>query len=238
VLLEKAEDVHELRIGNRKVKLNEAVEWVRAYTSEPTDPNKPYGYPWYDTYDTGNSLLLVDGDLLAPVLLNVRPTIAAYSSLKVMTGRLNSILETIPASASLLEIEDLAIIGALFAPLDTDAAHGVGGTTLAKVLHRKRPHLIPLYDRRIWNCYCTADPVSGSDRVIPAAKTRSWAEFMMLMAGAIQKDLTDRLPVWRGLLGANPPEPPISLLRCFDIVAWRCGASSELSEETQGETPG
>jgi hypothetical protein len=144
-----------------------------------------------------------------------------------MTEQLNSILREIPPNASLLEVEDLVMISELFASLDNgDAAYGVGGTTLAKVLHRKRPHLIPLYDQRIWSCYCTINPTSGEDRVIPTAKDRTWAEFMALMASAIRKDLTDQLPAWRGVLEANVPESPISLLRCFDIVAWKCGGTS------------
>jgi hypothetical protein len=130
------------------------------------------------------------------------------------------------------------MISELFASLDNgDAPYGVLGTTLAKVLHRKRPHLIPLYDQRIWSCYCTINPTSGEDRVVPTAKDRTWAEFMALMASAMRNDLTDQLPAWGGVLEANPPEPPISLLRCFDIVAWRCGDTSGPEAEAQAETP-
>jgi len=160
----------ELTIGNRSVTTGDATQWVSDYTTTPKDPNKPYGYPWYDTYDTGDSPLLVDGDLLAPVLLNVRPSIAAYRSLKGMTEQLNLILREIPTDSSLLTTEDLSVIGRLYKPLDDENdSHGVRGTTLAKVLHRKRPNLIPLFDVEIRKCYSTKHGNVAAR--IPAAAT-------------------------------------------------------------------
>jgi hypothetical protein len=40
------------------------------------------------------------------------------------------------------------------------------------------------------------------------------------------------------VLGVNEPEPPISLLRYFDIVAWECGKSPESGEIADAETTG
>jgi hypothetical protein len=215
----------ELTIGNRRVTTDKAIKWVSDYTSTPEDPNKPYGYPWYDTYDTGDSPLLVDGDLLAPVLLNVRPSIAAYRSLKGMTEQLNSILREIPVSASLRDTDDLSAIGRLYEPLDDENySHGVRGTTLAKVLHRKRPNLIPLFDVEIRKCYSTKHGNAAAR--IPTARNRNWSEYMILLAEAIRDDLRSAPVEWNGVMDANQTDPPITLLRCFDIVAWKCGKSS------------
>ena len=214
-----------LKIGNRRVTTDKAIKWVSDYTSTPEDPKKPYGYPWYDTYDTRDSPLLVDGDLLAPVLLNVRPSIAAYRSLKGMTEQLNSILREIPTDSSLLTTEDLSVIGRLYKPLDDENdSHGVRGTTLAKVLHRKRPNLIPLFDVEIRKCYSTKHGNAAAR--IPAARNRTWSEYMILLAEAIRDDLRSAPAEWNGVMNAKQIDPPITLLRCFDIVAWKCGKSS------------
>ena len=215
----------ELTIGNRRVTTEQAIQWVSDYTSEPKDPNKPYGYPWYDTYDTGGSPLLVDGDLLAPVLLNVRPSIAAYKSLKGMTEHLNSVLREIPVEASLLDTDDLSAIGRLYEPLNIDDdSHGVRGTTLAKVLHRKRPNLIPLFDAEIRKCYSSTH--DGHAARIPRERNRTWSAYMTLLAEAIRDDLRINQPEWAEVMNANQINPPITLLRCFDIVAWKCGKTS------------
>ena len=109
----------ELIVGNRTVPLETASEWVAQYTDpERVNPHKPYGYPWYDTYNTGNSNLLVQGDLLAPVLLNVRPSIAAFASLDRMRPDLNKVLQKIDSTDSILDIDDIGAIGRLYMPLD------------------------------------------------------------------------------------------------------------------------
>jgi hypothetical protein len=56
--------------------------------------------------------------LLAPALLNVRPSIAAYASLHRIAPELNRVLKEIPTDASLLESDNLEMIGRLYAPLD------------------------------------------------------------------------------------------------------------------------
>jgi len=144
--------MRELKIGNRDVSMRDAKNWVSEYTSAPKDLKKPFGFPWYDRYDTGNSNLLVESDLLAPVLLNVRISIAAFASLSRITPELNKILETIDTEAALVDSDDLLPIHELFAVIDDCKPFGVLGTTLAKVLHRKRPGFIPLYDSAVESC--------------------------------------------------------------------------------------
>lgn len=65
-----------IRVGHVKVPLGTAEDWVRAYTDEEANRtgSAPYAYPAYDRFagQTTEPPLLTDGDLLAPVLLNVR----------------------------------------------------------------------------------------------------------------------------------------------------------------------
>ena len=59
---------------------------MRDYTN--VDRNRtgsaPYAYPTYERYaeETNDPLLLTDGDLLAPVLLNVRLSIRSFYALQ------------------------------------------------------------------------------------------------------------------------------------------------------------
>jgi hypothetical protein len=212
-----------LIIGNRKVTIAKAKDWVRDYTNPKWAPSKdPRGYPWYDTYDTGESHLLVDGDLLAPVLLNVRPSIAAYASLNRMRPELNDVLATIDIEDSLLEFDDLDAIGRLFAPLDAKPRpFGVKATTLAKVLHRKRPEFVPLFDRQVRACYFEKRGATAPR--LTTHRAESWADYMMNIAGAIRSDILSAQDEWEAVQAAKEGSEPISLLRTFDIVAWRCG---------------
>jgi hypothetical protein len=214
-----------LIVGNRKIALGKAKDWVRDYTDPgQAESKKPFGYPWYDTYNTGESELLVDGDLLAPVLLNVRPSIAAYASLSRMRPELNEVLATIDVDESLLDVEDVEVVGRLFAPLDVKPRpFGVKATTLAKVLHRKRPRFVPLFDREVRACYF--EKHGATTPRLTTHRTESWADFMMKVAGVIRSDILAAQDEWEAVQAANAGSHPIGLLRTFDIVAWRCGKS-------------
>lgn len=213
-----------LTIGNRSVSTDQATTWIAEYTSDKVDPKKPYGYPWYDTFDTGPSNLLVDGDLLAPVLLNVRPSIAAYAGLHRSIPALNAVLADISPTASLLSTADLSPIGRLYSILDTDRPYGVRATTLAKILHRKRPGLVPLYDREVRACYFN-EHTKNLPR-LTTSRTEPWSEFMVRVAAAIRDDILSAQAEWTSLATNNGSNPPIGVLRAFDIVAWRCGRAT------------
>jgi hypothetical protein len=216
-----------LTIGNRRITVGDAKSWVNKYTSTPSNPKKPFGYPSYDTYDTGGSDLLVDGDLLAPVLLNVRLSIAAYTSLQAMAPHLDAQLGQIDTNASIIDDHPLEIIGHLYEPLDQPVRpHGVKGTTLSKVLHRKRPGFIPLFDREIRKCFSEKHK-SGPAR-IPYDRHRTWSTYMSLLAAEIRNDLLAAPEHWEDVRSANGGDYPITLLRCFDIVAWRCGQGNSV----------
>jgi hypothetical protein len=139
-----------------------------------------------------------------------------------MSPTLNRILAEIPPDTSLLATNDLGAISRLYATLDIDPRpFGVKATVLAKVLHRKRPDFIPLYDKQIRRCY--SDPFAGAPAEIENSADLSWAEFMTLIASSIRSDILNSRSEWDDLQRSNRGDTKISLLRCFDIVAWNCG---------------
>jgi len=211
-----------LKIGGREVAVSDARQWVKDFLN-----GKPgqYGYPSYDGYRTNDDpSRLCDGDLLAPVLLNVQMKIKSFADLKDHREALESSLKMVPCGLELADADDAALekIGGAYAILDQPTRpRNIQGTTLAKILHRKRPALIPLYDKRVKRVY-----QDSADAPVPPVKRRHWAEFMRLLAISIRQDLNRAPEQWDEFMAFAPPDgPPVSRLRVLDIVAWRLGGN-------------
>lgn len=209
-----------LKVGGREVDEKDAREWVQRYLN---GKRGQFGYPSYDDYQTNDHAdRLCDGDLLGPVLLNVQIRIKSFADLRARRGELETALQAIPRDVDLACAGDveLALVGAAFAVLDGELRpRNVKGTTLAKVLHRKRPALIPLYDEKVRRVY-----QDGHDAPLPRVPKRSWEDFMTGLAGCMRKDLNNALDVWDEFTTLVPAgRPPASRLRVLDIVAWRLG---------------
>lgn len=212
-----------LRVGRRTIAMDQARDWVKPYLVNEAGT---YAYPFYDGFRTNDDPdVLCDGDLLAPVLLNVSMKIVSFGDLKTVSGIIEEALGQLPKDLDLTDAGDdvLPQIGACFAALDSDKKpRNVQGTTLAKILHRKRPQLLPIYDRNVWNVYV------GGDGPIPQENGRTWERFMTLLASAIRDDLRQSAPEWDQLTALAPDEgPPVSRLRVLDIVAWNVGGKQE-----------
>ncbi len=79
----------------------------------------------------------------------------------------------------------MAQLGELFSVLDSgDLPVDARGSILAKVMHRKRPAFIPLYDRFVDYCYRGVDTAP-----IPKIRERGWREFLPVLGRAIIDDL-------------------------------------------------
>jgi hypothetical protein len=212
------------------VVLAEAVGWVadyfdaqgnRAAASAPK--GRPYAFPLYDRMATGSAPdELNDGDLLAPVLLNVTPRLHAVFGLQEVRPALEAVLAAIPpdltlqdAFASGLHIEPLQRLGAV---LDGPGSpRGVGGTILMKIMHRKRPLFLPLYDTQVFACYCGP----GDAYPLKREPDRPWAKFLQVFGEAVARDLDEQPDAWRELAEAAPDD--VAVLRVLDVVAWRLG---------------
>ncbi|GAA3598780.1 hypothetical protein GCM10022223_12700 [Kineosporia mesophila] len=207
-----------LRIGRFSVSVAKAETWVRQYTAERTRP--VYAYPAYDGYrESERTGPLEDADLLAPVLLNVRPTLESYYWLQSRLPVLNEALDRIPRDASVHDT-DLNLLEPLFAVLDDNTRWGVQMTTLAKVLHRKRPGFIPLWDNQVRACYL------GTDAPLQRVPSRSRGQFAVAVATAMRDDLAAAAPAWEAL-ATIASEPATTPLRVLDIVAWNLGKDGE-----------
>lgn len=130
-----------------------------------------------------------------------------------------------PVGVDLVDADEevVATVGSLFAVLDADRRpRNVLGTTLAKILHRKRPGLVPLYDEQVRRTYQV-----GERAPLPVVPGRTWAEFMTQLAGCIRDDLNRELGFWDELTTLRPVDgPAVSRLRVLDIVAWRLGVET------------
>jgi hypothetical protein len=224
--------VDTLTIGGRTVDRVEA----RAHARRSLTGGAGWGYPSYDGFDAPNARgPLVDGDLLAPVLLDARPFSApVYEDLQRVRPVLQSALDDLPPELSLLDARpaDFRLLARLFAVLDGPAAGRLGGAVLTQVLHRKRPRFIPLYGERIRSTY-----QEGVHAPVPPMRGRSWADFSTVFAQAVRADLERELPFWEVIAGFAPG-PAISPLRALDIVAWWAGAPAGTPADAAPEAGG
>jgi len=197
------------------------VEHPDAVLLDYVDVRNGFAYPSYDRLVTNGSPALVDGDLLAPSLIGAEVDRGRFSLLREMLPALSGVAD-LPAGP--IEDADDAAIGQvadLFAVLDEApyAGKGVRGTILSKVLHRKRPDLVPLYDSRIFESYTAPG-------AIPRAAHRTWREFMQLLCTQMREDLRSESEAFDELVGvAGDAGALLTRLRILDILVWRTADS-------------
>ncbi|MRJ77867.1 hypothetical protein GEV29_15095 [Aeromicrobium sp. SMF47] len=224
--------------GHPAIPVHEAKAWVEKYTDAAVNviADEPFAFPAYDQYRAGDNLpdVLDDADLLAPILLNVSISIRSYYALQQQRDRLQHALAADELACPLADLTDADIetyIGGLFSILDEGGSttdedgnsgssllHGIGGTKLSKVLHRKRPQCVPLHDMWVRSCY-----VGDGGYPVPMVKKRTWREYMTLVSQAMASDLRTQRAQFEELQAASKASPPLSDLRLLDIIAWRAG---------------
>jgi hypothetical protein len=180
--------------------------------------NPSYGYAWpaYDTLSTNGSATLVSGDLLAPSLLETHIDGPRFKVLLDMLPELSAVGDLPPRPLAEATDDDIAAVAALFAVLDTETYRhrGVRGTIVSKVLHRKRPDLVPLYDSRIDSAY----RASG---LIPHDPHRPWQEFIALLCRLMRDDLVREAEAFTTLQKvAAARGAELTPLRLLDILVW------------------
>ncbi len=209
--------VKALRIGGVEIDHGLALDSARSYLSR----RDRFGYPAYDSFGSeGGPWRVSDADFVAPVLLNAEMNSRTFYALEAIRPHLERWLVDIPLDARLVEAgpAELERLGDLFSVLDSDDLPvNARGSILAKVMHRKRPAFIPLYDRFVDYCY------RGSDGApISKDRKRSWQEFLPMLGQAIIDDLTTGREFFDEV-AALAKAPVITSLRALDIVAWHAG---------------
>ena len=185
------------------------------------DVRNGYAYPAYDLLVTNGEPTLVDGDLLAPVLMGVHIDPGRFSLLREMMPALEAVADLPEVSLEEADDDHVMCVAGLFGILDEPryAGRGVRGTIVSKVLHRKRPDLVPIYDSRIFEAYTAPG-------VLPRTLDRSWQEFMRLLCTQMREDLRTESTAFSELqLAAEEAGAPISKLRILDILVWRAAGS-------------
>jgi hypothetical protein len=210
-----------LRVGDHEVTIEQAEAWLQEYIKDDRSRERPYAFPAYDRYQPGSDPdRLSDGDLLAPVLLNVGVSIRAFYDLQALTGRLDAVLVAIDRdltleAASESQVEHL--VTELYAVIDERPGkpRDVGVTKLSKVLHRKRPHFLILHDQQVQACY--------RQRVCYPKPERSWARYMVDVSLAVRQDLRSQVPAFDRLSAVSGATGTLSRVRLLDILAWNLG---------------
>jgi len=149
-------------------------------------------------------------DLVAVTMLSVKvPAEAALRILGSDRSRLSELLRTIPTDRDLVEV-DPSEIDHEWAPWLLDDAlsdlTGLGRTTVSKLIARKRPRLIPIYDREV-------------NKVLTLNKGPLWrplAEALQANERALHLNLIS-------LRDEAEIGDDISPLRVLDVLVWRTG---------------
>lgn len=146
-------------------------------------------------------------DIVAVSMLSVQiPAGAAVALLGDRAAVISALLSEIP-SAALQEVSfDVLDEGS---PADRlwhllNGIDDVGWVTANKLLARKRPHLLPVYDRVV--------------RAALHAPTNFWACLWTYF-----DERADRSDLWSALRGSVGGVEDISLLRCIDVALWMPG---------------
>jgi hypothetical protein len=200
---------------------NMADEWLADYC----DGKSPYAWPWYD-YDSDSDVLSAF-DLLAPSFLNYHVPhklrqkmlvpIDEKNPYSVMKSKMSDFLARPEGRDLLFEKMPIAVFskpdnsvyGDLISLIDhtNSKCAGLSGVAVTKILHRKRPNLVPLIDRRIRTFYFGKN--SGSD-----------LSLLKLIHKDLQNIETIKLldKLRKNFVLENNLE--MSRLRALDIIVW------------------
>lgn len=165
-----------LKVGGATVDFDEAKSWAWTYLNERP---KTSAYPAYDGYPGSPDASVGPQDLLAVVLLNVSNNpLPVYYGLESLMPSINERLQepVIAGDLASADCNTLEAVAHLFGVLDSTPTKYVRLTTLSKVLHRKRPHLIPLFDDNIGYCYseCEGAPLPFDGERSRAGYRAAW----------------------------------------------------------------
>lgn len=208
-----------VRVGGAQAPLDVMLPYAASYLSG----NGRWAYPAYDAYHQPAGGEVDDADLLAICLLNAgQKPIKSYYTLKALIRPMNERLACLDPDEDFQNAgpDTLAALADLFGILDDHRpTPEVGKTKLMKVLHRKRPRLIPLFDENIRRCYSVI-----GDPPLPPDSQRTNREFALAWLPHLQKDLQEQSDIWNQIVSMALPEVPISPLRAIDIIGWKLGA--------------
>lgn len=195
----------------------EALAMLRAYYEPSIGSPGSYAGALFDTWDSaGTRYAMLDeftaDDLLAVSFLSVRFNAAtAHALLNERRAELSDLLDLVGEDRDLAEVEE---------PIDHSwpawklyealrSIHGIGRTKATKLMARKRPRLIPIYD-----------PVVGK---VTDTEDHQWVPLHAALrpGGLLSHERLVRLAAEAGL------DQTVSALRVLDVIAWMDGDVSK-----------
>ncbi|KWR72627.1 hypothetical protein RN04_07325 [Arthrobacter sp. W1] len=197
--------------------LSRPADELRAYATTYLQTPGEFAYPAYDGYKGSIGGGIEECDLLAIALLNAgSKPITTFYTLKGLLTPINERLADPRLSGTLTDAGQPQIdaIADLFSVLDEYRTPQVNLTKLAKVVHRKNPELIPLFDRQVRRLY------QGR---VPRDNKRSYRNFSLAWLPEVQADLQRHHEFWLEITQLADVKVPITPLRALDIIAWHLG---------------
>ncbi len=187
--------------------IGDAGELVRRHLGM-TSPPERWASPLYDVPARANNAITSD-DLLATAALGVRITRATLASFSTAVPHLERALSRLPVELGVADASD-DLLAEMHAALTCTELEP---TTVAKLLHRARPRLVPPYDRAIADWYARGLGDRDAGR-------------LPLLLHSIRDDLRDAsnqaslLELQRLIATANDGALVPSRLRLLDIAVW------------------
>lgn len=213
-----------------KDQIGEAVTLLHAYFNEPTRSGLPRTGSRFDSWRGGGDRpesvnVLTEDDIVAVSFLGMRVTgEAAFGLLDTHRENITELLKEIPHDTDLADVSPSDInrfigsgrseasqLWSIFTNAE-GTKWDIGATKASKLLARKRPRLIPIYDSVI-------DRVTG----LGGTARKQWTDWHEVLT---ETDLPQHLDNIRALSGISET---ISQLRVMDVVLWMHGMKHGLT---------
>lgn len=196
-----------------------AVDHIRRYCGLPWSGGPPevWGWAYYDDVPSDNTNMISPVDVACSLVLHPAATRPDLAFFKEQRSQLSAWLDALPTDVEIGQASQAVVEHVAALP---SAFQDVSLSLLSKVLHRKRPHLVPPVDRHTVDWY---RPVTSQRSVGDA-----WPHLVRAMheEGADDRRrllLAIALGPIQSLLWGDPdpsPVPLMSRLRAVDIAIW------------------
>lgn len=197
----------------------DALNSIRRYCGLPWLGGSPETWAWhyYDAVTSDPDELVTATDVLCAAALHPGLARTDLAFFRERAADVSGWLATIPSDARLTDAPEAVVEDLIRLP---HALPGPSITLLSKVLHRKRPHLIPLLDRHVIDWY---RPLTGR-----RAAGEAWEAVVRAMRSDVADDerrLINAIAL-SSLEQALWPQhdaddrPKMSVIRALDIAIW------------------
>lgn len=196
-----------------------AVDRIRRYCGVPWSGGRPETWAWhyYDAIPTAADDLVTPVDVVAAAALHPGLSRGDLAFFREEGARVSACLAELPVDTRLADASERVLDRLTTLP---DRLPDVSISLLSKVLHRKRPHLVPLIDRHAVDWY---RPVTRT-----RAMREAWAPMLRAMHAEEQEPPRRLLhaiafaalerELWPGTDVEHRPR--LSWLRAIDIAIW------------------